>query len=95
MCYACHSRNSILSDESFPTHRLHLDQRIPCSACHDAHGISSAQGSRNNHTHLINFDTSIVSRDPGTERLEFVDTGVFQGICTMSCHGTQHSGQVY
>ena len=95
LCYSCHSRNSILSDESFPTHRLHLDQRIPCSACHDAHGVSSAQGSRNNHTHLINFDTSIVSRDPGTDRLEFVDMGVFQGMCYMSCHGTQHSGQVY
>ncbi|MCH7917270.1 MAG: hypothetical protein IIA65_02280 [Planctomycetes bacterium] len=56
-----------------------------CYACH----------SRNNHTHLTNFDTSIVSGDSGTERLEFVDTGVFQGMCTMNCHGAQHSGQVY
>jgi len=95
LCYSCHSRNSILSNESFPGHKRHLDDRIPCSACHDAHGISSAQGSSTNHSHLINFDTSIVTRDPDTERLEFEDLGIYKGRCYLMCHGQKHSGQEY
>ncbi|MEF9427438.1 MAG: hypothetical protein L0956_09840, partial [Candidatus Mariimomonas ferrooxydans] len=44
LCYKCHDRNSILNDESF-VHRRHVeDEKAPCSACHDAHGISSTQG---------------------------------------------------
>jgi predicted CXXCH cytochrome family protein len=95
LCYSCHSRNSILSNESFPGHKRHLDDRIPCSACHDAHGISSAQGSSTNHSHLINFDTSIVTKDPGTQRLEFEDLGIYKGRCYLMCHGQTHSGQEY
>ena len=95
LCYQCHSRNSILSNESFPSHRLHLDQRIPCSACHDAHGISSAQGNSTNHSHLINFDTTIVSPDPDTGLLKFEDQGVFRGQCYLQCHGKQHSPLSY
>ncbi|UCG56708.1 MAG: hypothetical protein JSU70_17810 [Phycisphaerales bacterium] len=95
LCYRCHSRNSILADESFPEHREHLDQEIPCSACHDAHGISSVQGTTTNNSHLINFDTAIVSRDPSTERLEYVDQGVLRGECYLSCHGKNHSPEGY
>jgi predicted CXXCH cytochrome family protein len=95
LCYTCHSRNSILSDESFPKHRKHLEEEIPCSACHDAHGISSAQGTSTNNSHLINFDTTIVSPDPVTGRLEFVDMGVFSGECYLTCHGEDHSPEDY
>ncbi|MHC4703395.1 MAG: hypothetical protein ACYTFQ_22745, partial [Planctomycetota bacterium] len=87
--------NSILGDESFPQHRKHLEDKIPCSACHDAHGISSAQGSSTNNSHLINFDTAIVSADPQTDRLEFVDMGVFSGECFLTCHGESHSPKGY
>ncbi len=95
LCYQCHSRNSILNDESFPEHEKHLSEEIPCSACHDAHGISSAQGTRINNSHLINFDTSIVRSDPTTGRLTFEDLGVFHGRCFLMCHGQQHSPQDY
>jgi ribosomal protein L40E len=95
LCYKCHSRNSILSNESFPGHRRHLDRQIPCSACHDAHGISSAQGSSTNHSHLINFDTTIVSADPSTGQLSFEDLGVSQGRCYLQCHGKRHSPEAY
>jgi predicted CXXCH cytochrome family protein len=95
LCYTCHSRNSILSNESFPGHRRHLDRQIPCSACHDAHGISSAQGSRMNHSHLINFDTTIVAADPSTGRLAFEDLGVSSGRCYLQCHGKRHSPEGY
>ncbi|MBW7989981.1 MAG: hypothetical protein FVQ84_08205 [Planctomycetes bacterium] len=95
LCYRCHSRNSILNDESFPKHRKHLEEKIPCSVCHDAHGISSAQGTSISNSHLINFDTTIVSSDPKTGRLEFIDTGVFSGECYLTCHGKDHSPEDY
>lgn len=96
LCYTCHDRNSILRDESFTEHSLHVvEERTPCSACHDAHGIASVQGSPMNNTHLINFQTNIVSPDPGTGRLEFVDTGLNSGTCTLQCHGQTHSAEAY
>ncbi|MFH1717295.1 MAG: cytochrome c3 family protein [Planctomycetota bacterium] len=95
LCYKCHSRNSILNDESFPKHEEHLNQEIPCSACHDAHGISSAQGTSVNNSHLINFDTTIVRPEPTTGRREFEDTGVFHGRCYLQCHNEQHSPKEY
>ena len=95
LCYKCHSRNSILNDESFPKHRVHLEEQIPCSACHDAHGISLAQGTRLNNTHLINFDSTIVQADTTTGRLDFEDTGVFHGQCFLKCHNRTHSPNEY
>lgn len=95
LCYNCHSRNSILNDESFTGHKEHLNEQIPCSACHDPHGISSAQGTRLNNSHLVNFDISIVQADPTTGRLEFEDTGVFHGRCFLKCHNKTHSPQEY
>jgi predicted CXXCH cytochrome family protein len=95
LCYKCHSRNSILNDESFPSHNVHLQDEIPCSACHDAHGISAAQGTMTNNSHLINFDTTIVRPDPATGRLEFEDTGIFHGRCFLECHNVRHSPKEY
>jgi len=95
LCYQCHSRNSILNNESFTKHAEHLQQQIPCSACHDAHGISSVQGTRLNNSHLINFDTTIARPDPATGRLEFEDTGIFHGRCYLQCHSKTHSPQEY
>jgi ribosomal protein L40E len=95
LCYQCHSRNSILNDESFSKHSKHLSEEIPCSACHDPHGISSAQGSQIGNSHLINFDISIVSPDSATGRLEFEDLDVFHGQCYLECHGKQHSPLSY
>ncbi len=91
LCYGCHSRDSILGDASFPLHRRHIvDLRTPCSVCHDAHGVYRAQGNTVNHSSLINFDLSVVSRamTPGGGRLEHIDTGRFAGNCTLTCHGT-------
>jgi len=111
LCYRCHNRSSILSDVSFQRKRLsmtgaggghsgHLLSGIPCSACHDPHGVydsgrvgSTATGS---HTHLINFDTRIVQPwPPQAEYPIFEDTGTFSGRCTLSCHGAKHEGWSY
>ncbi len=96
LCYNCHSRASILNDESFGEHERHLDHvDTGCSTCHDPHGISSTQGNSTNHTHLINFNTAIVSPNPNNGRLEFVDLGRFRGRCTLMCHGEVHNNREY
>ncbi len=88
LCYQCHDRNSILGDESFSLHRVHVvDGRSPCSACHTAHGVG---GSAREHSHLINFDISIVSGER-----QFIDTGRFEGNCTLTCHGVRHVNFTY
>jgi predicted CXXCH cytochrome family protein len=96
LCYKCHDRESILNDESFDAHNKHIrEENTPCSVCHDAHGISSVQGTSLNNTNLINFDSSVVFADPDTDRLEFEDLGTFRGRCYLECHGEKHSPEEY
>ena len=87
LCYGCHSRASILADESFPLHSSHV-ANVPCTACHDPHG-SQWPG-------LINFDTSIVSPN-GKGELKFISNGpgTFSGSCALSCHKKDHSPSTY
>jgi len=98
LCYQCHERNGfggILRDVSFP-HSVHVvDARTPCSVCHTAHGVSSAQGNTVNHSHLINFDTAVVFPDPLTNRIEYRSEGMFSGSCTLTCHGRPHLDERY
>ena len=87
LCYSCHSRTSILNDETFPYHYRHIvEENSPCNACHDPHGISSLDGTFTNNTHLINFDVNIVTG--GMQR--FVDQGDKHGYCQLNCHGQGH-----
>ena len=98
LCYGCHRRDSIVGDQSFPLHRRHVvDERTPCSACHDAHGVARSSGSGAAHGSLINFDLSIVSpaNAPTGRRLEYEDTGSFAGNCTLTCHGVTHMAFPY
>lgn len=95
LCYSCHSRSSILADQSFKRHRQHIvDVRAPCSACHDAHGVSSVGGNPINNAHLINFDLSIVQPD-SQGRLYYEKTGIYKGTCYLSCHGRNHNPRNY
>ena len=95
LCYMCHDRNSILGDESFEQHRLHIsDNSTPCSVCHDPHGISSVQGNTSNNSHLINFDTSVVAPNNDND-LHFEDSGSFSGACFLKCHNIEHDGFSY
>jgi hypothetical protein len=92
LCYRCHNRTSILNDDSFRKgisgrggHSGHLAAGATCSACHDPHGVKDdfATGS---HTHLINFDTLIVS-PLGNPTPTFNDLGTSTGSCNLTCHG--------
>lgn len=96
LCYKCHQRSSILSDRGFSLHRRHImEERTPCSACHDPHGVNRTQGFGSDHTHLINFDTRIVRPNPVTRRMNFSDRGAQSGSCTLICHGSAHSDRAY
>lgn len=94
LCYSCHSRNSILNDESFKYHSLHIKgENTSCAICHDPHGISSSQGSSTNNTHLINFNVSAVSENNDGE-LKFVDNGEQSGYCLLRCHNKTHNSEM-
>ena len=100
LCYQCHDRNTIINSDSEFGREVHEEHIVkedtPCSACHDAHGISSAQGNSTNNTHLINFDVSIVSASSGAMgRLEFIDQGNFRGQCYLRCHDENHNPKSY
>jgi predicted CXXCH cytochrome family protein len=95
LCYGCHSRDSILNDESFAEHDEHVrNEDTPCNVCHDPHGISSTQGNSTNNTHLINFDTSVVSPNQNG-LLRFIDEGSRAGSCDLLCHGENHDNYTY
>jgi len=95
LCYGCHSRSSILNDQSFGEHNKHINgENSPCNACHAPHGISSTQGNSTNNSNLINFDTSIVTPNSNGE-LQFVDQGNQTGYCDLRCHGKNHNNENY
>ena len=87
LCYKCHSRSSILADQSFRYHKLHVvDQRTACTTCHDSHGSTQP--------HLINFNTTYVL--PGSMGpISYRSEGVMHGTCTLKCHGVDHNNSTY
>jgi predicted CXXCH cytochrome family protein len=94
LCYSCHSRTSILNNDSFTFHEKHIvGAKAPCSVCHDAHGINGSQGNSLNNSHLINFNTSVVTASGGV--LKFEDQGTYQGRCYLNCHGKNHNPWSY
>jgi len=81
LCFNCHDPNILFSSRStFPPHDSHVRQySIPCSACHDPHGVPQARGATEAaNAHLINFDTRFA-------------TGTYDSIaksCNVTCHAS-------
>jgi predicted CXXCH cytochrome family protein len=95
LCFKCHSDSSILGDETFSKHRLHIEQEgASCLVCHDPHGVSATQGSATGSSHLINFDTGVVLPN-GRGELRFEDLGDRTGACYLTCHGRTHDPETY
>jgi predicted CXXCH cytochrome family protein len=96
LCYRCHSRTSILGNESFPYHSKHivgatgaLVNGTSCFTCHSAHGSTENK-------YLIRFNTDVVSPNSHGQ-LKFVEKGVakFSGECYLTCHGVEHNPKKY
>jgi predicted CXXCH cytochrome family protein len=88
LCYGCHRSSSILSNESFQWHYLHISTvGASCRTCHNPHG--SAQ-----YSHLIEFNRSTVMPS-GSMQLHFMDFGNRKGQCSLNCHGKDHNPAVY
>lgn len=84
LCYKCHSRTAILSDQpdSFKFHRKHIvDKQTACTTCHDSHGVADTRA-------LINFNKLYVSPNKGI--ISFNDNGPGNRSCTLTCHGSAH-----
>jgi hypothetical protein len=99
LCYKCHSRESILGDQSFRAvnsqgesrgHRFHVvDQKTACTTCHDSHGVATARN-------LINFNSDYVTPSLSfPSGVMYTSTGNFSGTCTLTCHGKDHAGISY
>ena len=104
LCYKCHDRNLFAlapaslpagtESSRFPSHYSHVvTYAAPCSACHDAHGVSSLSGNRVNNAHLVDFDVNVVSPNRMGIR-QYVSSGT-GGNCSLSCHGADHDGRAY
>lgn len=98
LCYQCHDQNTITDGTgnfARRVHRLHIvGEDAPCNACHDPHGIYNGQSSPSDHSHLINFDLSIVHPNQDGN-LRFIDQGDYSGRCDLLCHGEDHRGENY
>ena len=83
LCYKCHSRDSILGDQSFKYHRKHIvDDQTACTTCHDSHGVAT-------NLRLINFNVNYVS-SVGANPIQYIP-GVGNPTCVLKCHGFEHS----
>lgn len=95
LCFRCHDETRLLDGVSsrFPQHRTHVSNpdntpshryRIPCSVCHDPHGVAGQP-------HLINFDTRPGFVNPMSPLPLYSPQ---RKSCTVSCHtapGNTHS----
>ena len=88
LCYSCHRRTSILGNESFPYHNLHiLVVGTSCRTCHNPHGSMQ-------YSHLIELNHfSVTPSSSGA--LQFTDLGNRAGECYLSCHGQDHNPGIY
>ena len=96
LCFKCHDPNVLMSGTSTfrGLHRRHvIRESMPCSICHDPHGVPQGTTEDGDHVGLINFDLNVVQPD-SSGRLRF-EVDAIRGTCYMSCHGTEHSPKFY
>lgn len=96
LCYRCHSRTSILANESFKFHASHIQgisqglaNGTSCYTCHNSHGSLDNR-------YLIKFNPAVVTPN-ARGLLKFAEKGIstFQGECYLSCHGVDHDPKSY
>jgi len=88
LCFSCHDDTYLLDQAGSPRsefadlHRRHVVTRnIPCSVCHDPHGVPASRGATTvNGDHLINFDTRYAGPAAAYDAIA--------RTCTVACHST-------
>jgi predicted CXXCH cytochrome family protein len=96
LCYTCHNKDFINnpSQSGFPMHASHLNpvapgrNPVPCSGCHDPHGVVGSY-------HLINFDRNLLPNPNVPIPTYQHSTGAIRGTCTVSCHSTGTFPNIY
>jgi predicted CXXCH cytochrome family protein len=94
LCFKCHQYNTYAASVNPATttrfrrgtENLHVFHNFgSCYTCHDTHGSEQDR--------LINFDTTIVTIDPGhtsQDAWQF-NSATNTGTCAVACHGANHS----
>jgi predicted CXXCH cytochrome family protein len=102
LCFRCHADTYVMiSGSAFANagvneHSRHvIDRCIPCSACHDPHGVPLQGGATAvNNAHLINFDREYAaSRSLTLPRYQSLGTG--RGSCAVACHSSSGGTRSY
>lgn len=95
LCYMCHERDSILRNDSFRYHAIHIQGNpktgstgTSCYTCHNSHGSTDNK-------FLIKFNKDVVFPNISSGQLRFVSTGTFSGECYLSCHNVSHNSKRY
>ncbi|BCR03991.1 c-type cytochrome [Desulfuromonas versatilis] len=86
LCFKCHDQQYLWDPLTIPSssaadlHKTHVKGKdIPCSVCHDPHGVPASRGATAaNAGHLINFDTRYAGATPSYD--------AFGRTCTVACH---------
>jgi predicted CXXCH cytochrome family protein len=79
LCYSCHIRTSIISDQSFMAHKTHVVYNsISCAQCHDSHGSIYNPS-------LIIFDPDEVFPNSMGE-ITFMPAPQGKPRCFLTCH---------
>lgn len=99
LCFSCHDQDFLLNPAagthsgSVLLHQSHVrDHSVPCSACHDPHGVPKLRGgTASNGAHMVNFDT----RYAGDAAI--YDATLPNPNCTVAgtCHTTVAQQQYY
>ena len=85
LCYNCHRRTSIIGDDSFKRHKLHIvTNEYACHNCHNAHGSQDNEA-------LIDFDEDVVSASSISGGPQYVAGAGGMPKCYLSCHGIDHN----
>jgi hypothetical protein len=85
LCYMCHDRRSLLGDESFIKHNVHIVQQgIACFTCHASHGSLE-------NSNLIEFNEFVVEPSPMSGGPIYLEGALGNPRCYLSCHGIDHN----
>jgi predicted CXXCH cytochrome family protein len=85
LCYMCHDRRSVLGDESFIRHNLHVvSENTSCFTCHDSHGSTD-------NPHLIDFNAFVVSPSLTAGGPVYMPSIGGNPRCYLACHDADHN----